>query len=97
MKKIVLKILAAPAMCLLALAGAIGSLAVLVAGFVGWFLAIAAGVGGVALILTHHPAGGIAFLVIAFMVSPWGIPKLIAWLIGKLNGLKYLLKSFLFS
>lgn len=95
--RIVLKMLAVPAMCLLVLTVGVCSLVVLIAGVVGWFLAVGAGIGGVVLLLTEHPAGGIAFLVIAFLISPYGIPSLIAWLVGKLNVLRYSLKVFILN
>ena len=95
--RIILKILAAPTMCLLGLTVAASSLALLIAGSVCWLLVVAAGIGGVVLLLTHHPAGGIAFLVIAFLVSPYGLPTLITWMVGKMNALRCSLKAFLFS
>jgi hypothetical protein len=95
--RICLKILAAPAMCLLAIIVAICSVVLLIAGFIGWFLAVAAGIGGVVLLVTQHPAGGIAFLVIAFLLSPYGIPAFVAWLIGKLNVVRISLKGYIFS
>lgn len=95
--RIILKILAGLATGLLALVVGVCSVVLLIAGFICWFLAVAAGIGGVVLLLTHHPAGGIAFLVIAFMVSPYGMPALIAWMVGKLNALRYSLKYFLLN
>jgi hypothetical protein len=47
------------------------------------------------LLVTNHIAGGIAFLVISFLVSPYGLPALFAWLVGKLDALRYLLKEFI--
>lgn len=93
--KTMLKILAVPAMCLLALTVAVCSFVLAVAGFVCWFLAVAAGIGGVVLLFTRHPAGGIAFLVIAFLVSPYGLPAIFALLVGKLNALRWSLKDFI--
>lgn len=93
--RIVLKIFAAPAMCLLGLAVGVCSLVLLIVGFICWFLVVDAGVGGVVLLLTDHPAGGIAFLVIAFLVSPYGIPALIAWMVGKLNAVRFSLQCFI--
>ncbi len=93
--RIVLKILAAPAMCLLALAVAACSFLLLVAGFVCWFLAVAAGIGGLVLLFTQQPLGGLAFLAIAFLVSPYGLPRLCAWLVGKLNALRWSLGQFI--
>ncbi|MDR1205939.1 MAG: CD1845 family protein [Peptococcaceae bacterium] len=93
--RIVLKMLAAPTMCLLALTVAVCSFLLLVAGFVCCFLAVAACIGGVVLLLTSHPDGGIAFLIIAFLVSPYGLPALFARLVGWLNALRFSLKEFI--
>ena len=93
--KTVLKILAAPTMCLLALAVAICSFLLVVAGFICWFLTVAACIGGIILLLTHHVDGGIAFLILAFLVSPYGLPALFAFLVGKLNALRWSLKEFI--
>ncbi len=93
--RIVLKILAAPAMCLLAVVVGVCSVLLLIAGFVCWFASVFACIGGLVLLFTHQPAGGIAFLVIGFAVSPHGLPKLVAWLVGKLNALRWSLKEFI--
>jgi hypothetical protein len=82
-------------MCLLALTVAVCSFLLLIAGFVCWFVAVAAGVGGVVLLFTSHPDGGIAFLIIAFLVSPYGLPALFAKLVGWLNALRWSLKEFI--
>lgn len=91
----VLKILAAPAVCLLALLVAICSFVLMAAGFVCWFLTVAACIGGVVLLITKHTAGGLAFLAIAFLVSPYGLPALAVWLVGKLNNARYSLQAFM--
>ena len=93
--RIVLKILAAPAMCLLALAVAVCTFSLMIAGFVGWFLMVLACIGGIVLLFIQQPAGGIAFLVIGFLVSPYGLPAFFAWLVGKMDGLRYSLKEFI--
>jgi hypothetical protein len=87
--------LAAPAMCLLALTVAVCSFLLMIAGFVCWFVTVAAAIGGIVLLFTHHPDGGIAFLVIAFLVSPYGLPALFAKLVGWLNALRCSLGEFI--
>lgn len=93
--KIVLKILAVPIMCLLALTVAFCSLVLIISGVICWFLVVAAGIGGVVLFFTHHSAGAIAFLIIAYLVSPYGIPAFIAWLVSKLNYVRCSLKEYI--
>lgn len=93
--RIALKILAAPAMCLLVLSVAVCSFMLMVAGFVCWFLTGLLSIGGVVLLITQHTAGGIAFLAIAFLMSPYVLPALAAWLVGKMNNAKYSLQEFI--
>ena len=40
---------------------------------------------------------GAVVLTVAFLISPYGIPKLAAWLTGKLGGLNYALRDFVMS
>lgn len=39
--------------------------------------------------------GGIVFLVLAFLVSPYGIPAVAEWLVDKLHSLNYALRGFI--
>jgi hypothetical protein len=93
--RVVLKILAAPVLGLLTLAVAVCSFVLMIAGIAFWILTVLAAIGGIVLLVTNHIAGGIAFLVISFLVSPYGLPALFAWLVGKLDALRYLLKEFI--
>lgn len=66
----------------------------------GMILGIVSGLSLVAAVVLFFKAGvipGVAFLVIAFLISPYGIPKLAAWLTGKLGGLSYALRDFVVS
>ena len=66
----------------------------------GMILGIVSGLTLVAAVVLFFKAGvipGVAFLVIAFLISPYGIPKLAAWLTGKLGGLSYALRDFVVS
>jgi len=40
---------------------------------------------------------GIIILVIAYLVSPVGLPMLAAWIIGQLQKLRYLLQSAVYG
>ena len=93
--RIVLKILAAPAMLLLTLAVAFCTFILMMTGIIFWILSGLVFVGAVLLFFSHQPVGGIAFLVIAFLVSPYGLPALAAWIVGKLDGIKYSLRGFI--
>ena len=93
--KIVLKILAAPAMLLLTLTVAFCTFILMVTGVIFWILSGLVFTGAVLLFFSQQPAGGIAFLIIAFLVSPYGLPALAAWVGGKLDGVKFALREFI--
>ncbi len=66
----------------------------------GMILGILSGLTLVAAVVLFFKAGvipGVALLVVAFLISPYGIPKLAAWLTGKLGGLSYALRDFVTS
>ena len=63
-------------------------------------LGILSGIALVAAVVLFFKAGvipGVALLMVAFLISPYGIPKLAAWLTGKLGGLSYALRDFVTS
>ena len=41
--------------------------------------------------------GCIAMLVLAFLVSPFGLPAIGGWLLDRVYGMKYALQDFMFS
>lgn len=93
---IVLKILAAPFVLLLTLAVAMLSfLHSLAAWVLGIFALIAAICGLFACTIGGDPAAGVQMLITAFLVSPFGLPALTEWLIGKLDDLNYALRGFI--
>ncbi|MDR2514745.1 MAG: CD1845 family protein [Christensenellaceae bacterium] len=95
--RILLKILAAPIMLLLTIIVAFCTFIISVTGVIFWILSVLVFVGAALLFFSQQMAGGIAFLVIAFMVSPYGLPALAAWLIGMLDNAKYSLREFLMN
>ena len=93
--KIVLRILAMPVMLLLTMAVAFCTFILMMTGIVTWIVSGLVFAGAVILFFSHQPAGGIAFLVIAFLVSPYGLLALAVWVVGKLDGAKYSLREFI--
>ena len=94
--RIILKILAAPFVVVLTILVAVisfllslsaGILAVL-AGFLGLC-------GALMLIWERDVYTGIAILIMAFAVSPYGLPTLGAWIVSKLDDLNYTLRGFI--
>lgn len=51
---------------------------------------------GVAVLVTYSPQNGVILLVIAFLISPFGLPKLAFWLLGKVQGLKFAVKNVIY-
>ena len=51
----------------------------------------------VGLFITGQPIGGVAFLVIAFLVSPAGFPAFAGWLVKGLDGVGGALRAFMLS
>lgn len=49
----------------------------------------------VAVLITYSVKNGIVLLLIAFLVSPMGLPMLAVWLLGKLQGANAAIKNFL--
>ena len=43
--------------------------------------------------ILRETSEGIKYIVLAYLISPYGIPMFAAWLIGKIEGLNNLLKS----
>ena len=44
-------------------------------------------------IWTYSLQNGIILLVIAFLISPMGLPTAAAWLLGKVQGLRYAIQD----
>ena len=44
---------------------------------------------GAAVIITYSPQNGVILLVIAFLISPMGLPLVAIWLLGKVQDLKF--------
>ena len=93
---IVLRILAVPFMVALTLVVAILSFFF---SFADWLFGLLSGLFFVcalfALFIRGDTAWGIRELVIAFCVSPFGLPALAEWLLDRLDDLNYSLRSFI--
>ena len=48
---------------------------------------------GMAVLVTYSLQNGIILLVIAFLISPMGLPTAAAWLLGKVQGLRYAIQD----
>lgn len=96
--RLIFKIFALPFLLVLSLLAAVLMFLFDVA---GWFLSLASGILAVIamglFVLQHQPVGGVAFLVLAFLLSPYGLPAIAEFLIGLLDDLNYSLRRFITS
>jgi len=95
--RFILKLLAAPFALALSILTSLFSFVLSMSGAV---LGIASGlvfVGSVLLLVKGETAGGIAWMAVAFLISPLGLPALAGWLVKKLAGAGHALKCFIFG
>lgn len=96
--RLIFKIFALPFLLVLSLLAAVLMFLFDVA---GWFLSLASGILAVIavglFVLQHQPVGGVAFLGLAFLLSPYGLPAIAEFLIGLLDELNYSLRRFITS
>ena len=92
--KLILKIIAAPVVVVLTVAIWMCVGIVYVSGLVLGLISMVITVLGVAVLITYSPQNGIILLVIAFLLSPFGLPQLAFWLLGKVQDLKFVIQDF---
>lgn len=66
----------------------------------GAVLGILSGIVFLASLVLFFTAGvwaGLAWLVIAFLISPYGLPMAAAWLVGMIGGANHALRDFVFG
>lgn len=94
--KVLLKIVVAPLVVLLTLAIWICVDLVYVSGLVLGLVSMVIAFLGVAVLVTYSPQNGFILLVIAFLISPFGLPKLAFWLLGKVQDLKFAVQNVIY-
>ena len=95
--KFVLKILFAPVIA--ALVVLVSALA-LILNLSAWVFGIAStilGILGLAVLLLDNAANGVIILVIAFLVSPIGLPMLAAWMLGQIQRFRYFIQDTVYG
>lgn len=95
--KLILKIMIAPVILLLTLAIWICVGMVYVSGLVLSLVSMVFVLLGVGVLMTYSPQNGLILLVIAFLISPFGLPKLAFWLLGKVQDLKFIIKDLVYG
>lgn len=95
--KFVLKILFAPVIAVLVVM--VSALA-LILNLSAWVFGIAStilGILGLAVLLLDNAANGVIILVIAFLVSPIGLPMLAAWMLGQIQRFRYFIQDAVYG
>lgn len=91
--RLILKIFAAPVVVALTLFVWICSGLLYVSAFVFGLAGTVVAMLGVAVLVTYSLKNEIILLTIAFLVSPMGLPMAAAWLLGKIQDLRYAIQD----
>ena len=65
----------------------------LVLGFISMILALL----GVAVLITYSPQNGFILLLMAFLISPMGLPLAAIWLLGRVQDLKFAIQDWMYG
>ena len=96
--KLLLKILAAPVILALTLFVWICVGIVYISGLVLGLISMVIALLGVAVLLTCSLQNGIIILlVMAFLISPYGLPMAAIWLLGKVQDLKFAIQDLVYG
>ncbi len=95
--KIFLQILFAPIILALTLFVWVCSILLYCSAFILGLAATIIALLGLAVLVTYSLKNGIILLVIAFLVSPMGVPMAAAWLLGKVQTLKYTIQNHVYN
>ena len=87
--KILLKIICAPTIAVLSIFVWLTAKLIQVSAVVMNFIAIAVALGAVCVLLDGRTANGIAGLIAAFLLTPFGLPMLSIMLLGLVQRLRY--------
>ena len=95
--RILLKVLVTPIILWLTLFVWLCAGLVYISGLILGFVSIVLGLLGVAVLITYSPQNGIILLVMAFLVSPYGLPLAAIWLLGKVQNLKFAIQDAVYG
>jgi hypothetical protein len=95
--RLILKILVAPIIVVLTLFVWICSGLLYCSSFILGLAGTVLSILGVLVLLTGSVTNGMIVLVMAFLVSPFGIPMAAAWLIGKIQDLRYAIQDHIYG
>lgn len=95
--KFLLKILFAPVIVMLTLTIWLFALILRLSAWVFGIIGTILGLLGLAILLLDSVTNGIIVLVIAFLVSPIGLPMLAAWTIGQMQRFRYFVQDAVYG
>ena len=95
--KLVLKIAAAPVVLALTLFTWVCFGLLYVSSFIFGLASTVVALLGVAVLVTYSPQNGVILLVIAFLVSTLGLPMAAAWLVSKVQDLRYMIQDAVYG
>lgn len=95
--KLLLKIVVAPLMVLLTIAIWLCVGLVYVSGLVLGLISTVIAFLGVVLLIVGPRHNGVIALVIAFLLSPYGLPLAAIWLLGKVQGIRYAIQDAVYG
>ena len=95
--KLLLKIVVAPVILVLTLFVWICVGIVYISGLVLGLISMVIALLGVAVLITYSLQNGIILLVMAFLISPFGLPMAAIWLLGKVQDLKFLIQDLVYG
>src|SRR5699024_3635071 len=95
--RLMMKILAAPVVLALTLFTWACFGLLYVSSFIFGLVSTVVALLGIAVLVTYSPQNGIILLVMAFLVSPVGLPMAAAWLVGKVQDLRYAIQDAVYG
>lgn len=95
--KFMLKIVFAPVNAVLAITIWMLALMLRLSAWVFGILGTVFGILGLAILLLDNVTNGIIVLVMAFLISPMGLPMLAAWLIGQMQRFRYFVQDAVYG
>lgn len=95
--KLLLKILVAPVILALTLFVWLCAGLVYLSGLVLGLISMVIALLGVAVLLTCSLQNGIILLVMAFLISLYGLPMAAIWLLGKVQDLKFVIQDLVYG
>ena len=95
--KCLLMIVTAPVVLVLTLFVWLCTWLIYISGLVLGLLSTVIALLGAAVIITYFPQNGVILLVIAFLISPMGLPLAAIWLLGKVQDLKFAIQDWVYG